>query len=90
MKKKLTIDEIVETELNRLSDEDKKALLENPDYIDHHFGYGMYIRNEYIHSGKMKDPEQNTDPNDPYYPYIHPDNLSEIIFEKIIEKIKKQ
>lgn len=46
------INETVEAALSELSEEDKKALLDNPDPLEHHFGYGMYIRNRYIHGKK--------------------------------------
>ena len=84
-KNKLTINEIVEIEANRLGEEDKKIILNNPDYIDYHFGYGMYLRNEYIHSGRVCDDELSETHLD-----LFPDDLSEIIFEKIVKKIREK
>ena len=43
----------VETELQNLSSRDKETLLEKPHPVMRHFGYGMYIRNRYIH-GKQR------------------------------------
>ena len=55
------IEETVEACLSELTDEDKKALLDNPDPIDHHFGYGMYIRNTFIHDKELKFPVDSAD-----------------------------
>ena len=40
--------------VRNLSEEDKAALLKNPEYADHHFGLGMYIRNHHIHEPGSK------------------------------------
>ena len=70
------IEETVEACLTELSDEDKKDLLDNPDPIDHHFGYGMYIRNHYIHDKDLK------------FPVDSADYLSAEILERIIRKLQ--
>ncbi len=84
-KTKLSMDQIAEKETSRLSEEDKTFLLEHPDYYEHHFGYGMYLRNEYIHSGILDTKEEDGIP----ILYIA-DDLSEILFDRIIEKIKEK
>ncbi len=76
--KRLTINEIADLEIRKLSEDDKKALLEHPDYQEHHFGYGMYLRNEYVHSGRLKEDSM----------LCLPDDLSEKIFMRIIRKLK--
>ena len=83
-KKKYTIDEIVEIEANRLNEEDKKTILNNPDYTDYHFGYGIYLRNEYIHSGRVCDDELSET-----HLYLFPDDLSKIIFDRIVKRIQE-
>ena len=80
MNKKLSIDEIVEKEVSILSDEDKAFLLNHPDYLDHHFGYGMYLRNEYIHSGVL---DERDDDGLPMLYIV--DDMSDILFNRIIK-----
>ena len=70
------IKETVEACLSELTDEDKKALLDNPDPLDHHFGYGMYIRNTFIHDKDLK------------FPVDSADYLSAEIVELIIRKLQ--
>ncbi len=85
IRKKLSIDEVAEKEVSRLSKEDKAFLLKHPDYYEHHFGYGMYLRNEYIHSGilEMKD-------EDGLQMLYIADDLSELLFNRVIKKLKKR
>ena len=52
---------------------DKAALLKNPEYTEHHFGLGMYIRNHYIY----------TNP-DLKLPSVMADGLSHKIFDQVI------
>lgn len=66
--------EIAEEEVNSMSDEDKEYYLEHSDYNEHHFGYGMYLRNNYIH-GKID--------------VLSPDDMSGDIFEEIIKLLNK-
>ena len=70
------INETVEVCLSELTNEDKEALLVNPDPIDHHFGYGMYIRNRFIHDKDLK------------FPVDSADYLSTEIVERIIRKLQ--
>ena len=80
----------------RLSEEDKKGLVEAKDLIDYHFGLGMWIRNYWIYSGEkvnlvslLKDlgeniPEfDNVDSEDEIDPiiFMHPDDISTLIIE---------
>lgn len=67
--------DIARQEVTIMTEEDKEYYLHHPDYDEHHFGYGMYLRNNYIH-GKLK--------------VAMPDNMSEEIFETIIELLKKE
>lgn len=51
--------------------------MKNPDYIDHHEGIGMWIRNIYIYGKDL--------------PILFPviaDDLSAIIFEEVIDRLK--
>ena len=72
------INETVEAALSELSEEDKKALLDNPDPLDHHFGYGMYIRNRYIHGKKHG------------LIAMDKDSLSAQIVEEIIKRLQEE
>ena len=84
-KKKFSIDEIAEKEVSILSNEDKDYLLNHPDYLDHHFGYGMYLRNEFIHSGVLDEGDDDRIPI-----LFIADDMSEILFNKIIDKLKEE
>lgn len=64
--------------LSELKEEDKKVLLENPDYSLHHFGFGLYIRNQYIH-GKDLD-----------FFFVQADDLSHDVFEELIRLLKEE
>lgn len=58
-----------------MSEEDKQCFREDKDPDSYHFGYGMYIRNKYIHGKDL-----------PLF-VPQPDMLSELIIEKIIDII---
>ena len=81
--RKMSIEEIVDREIATLSEEDKAYLLEHPDYTEHHFGYGLYLRNEYIHSGLLDNEDEYGLPI-----LCIPDDLSEMLFQKIIESLR--
>ena len=63
--------------IRNLSEEDKAALLQNPEYTDHHFGLGMYIRNHYIYTNQ-----------DLRLPAVMADGLSHKIFDQAISILK--
>ena len=64
--------------IQELNDSEKEYLLNHPQYFQHHFGYGLYIRNNYIH---------NRDFSEAGF-WEHPDNLSREIFEEIISVLR--
>lgn len=68
----------VETEYQNLSLEDKEILMRNPHPVMHHFGYGMYIRNRYIHGKHLG------------FEFSNPDELSWKIMEKIIRRVHEE
>ncbi len=70
---KATAKDIIE----QLAEDEKEELLKNPDYIDHHEGFGMWIRNTYIHGKDL-----------PMLFPIMADDLSAIIFEEVISMLK--
>ncbi len=74
--KKFT-NEIAEACSSELTDEDKKALLDNPDPIDHHFGYGMHTRNRYLHNKKLG------------FLAFDKDKLSAQIVEEIVKRLQE-
>lgn len=43
------VSDIAKKIIEELSDNDRKELLKDSNYINHHFGFGMYIRNNYIY-----------------------------------------
>ena len=61
-----------------LSEEDRKALLADPEYAHHHFGLGLFIRNRYIY--KHKEIMRTS---------IHPDELSNEVFDQVMEIVKE-
>ena len=63
--------------IRNLSEEDKVALLRNPEYADHHFGLGMYIRNHYIYTNQ-----------DLRLPAVMADGLSHKILDQAISILK--
>ena len=67
--------DIAKQEVTIMSSEDKEYYLNHPDYNEHHFNYGMYLRNNYIHC-KLN--------------VIDPDKMSREIFETIISLLRKE
>ena len=65
-------------DIKYVTDEDKDFLLEHPDPIDHHFGLGLYIRNNYIHGKKL------------VFFVFRPDSLSTTIVGRVIEIIQDE
>lgn len=58
--------------ISHMSEEDKQCFRDDKDPISYHFGYGTYIRNNYIYNNKLS-----------FMPLIA-DNLSTDILERII------
>ena len=77
-RKKEFVERVSEDVLRDLTVGEKQYLRSHPDPYEHHFGLGMYIRNEYIH-GK-----------DIGFLAFMPDSLSAEIVEKIIDKLDSQ
>jgi hypothetical protein len=65
-----------------LSEEDKKTILEDPEYTKYHFGYGMYIRNKYIHG-------RNIQANNGKGFVMPADSISADIFHELVKILKK-
>ena len=80
-KEKLTIDKIVEIEAEGLSEEDRKSLLNISDDNGFAVGYRMYLRNEYVDTRRIVY-------DDFLLANIRPENLTEIIFGRIVKRIK--
>ena len=72
------INETATDAVSKLTKKDRKALLEHPDPIDHHFGYGMYMRNHYIHNKELP------------FLAVSADNLSTEIVAEIIKRVQKE
>lgn len=72
------INETAADAVSKLSKKDRKALLEHPDPIDHHFGYGIYIRNHYIHNKELS------------FLAVSADSLSTEIVAEIIKRVQKE
>ena len=72
------VDEIAAKCLSEMTEEDKQVFREHPNPYEHHFGYGMYIRNQYFYGDELS------------VPAIIADNLSSRILEKIIDTILKE
>ncbi len=83
--KKISIYEVAKKEVSDLSEKDKAFLLDHPDYDENHFGYGMYLRNKYIHTGILEEKDESG-----FVMHYMPDDLSEILFNIIINKLKEQ
>ena len=71
------IEQTFEDAYSQLTEKDKITLLDHPDPADHHFGYGMYIRNHYIHGKELS------------FPVLLADDLSSSIIERIIKKVQE-
>ncbi len=73
---KAFIKETVESCIAQLTEDQKNSIRDDPYAIDYHFGYCMYIRNQYIY------------PNlDRLGSDIDPDDLSGTIMQRIISRI---
>ena len=64
--------------MQNLSSRDKETLLEKPHPVMRHFGYGMYIRNRYIHGKHLG------------FEFSNPDELSWKVIEKIIRRVHEE
>lgn len=69
------IEDVVNDIIRQLDDEDKEYYLHNPEY-DHMF-VGSWIRNEYLWNKRVPSDKDE-------------DELSEVIFKRMIEKIKEE
>ncbi len=72
------VDEVANKCFSELTDEDKQAFREHPNPYEHHFGYGMYIRNNYLYGKELE------------FPAMIADNMSHQILEKIIDMCLKE
>lgn len=71
-----------------LSEEDKKALMENEDLFDYYFTLGLWIRNNWIYPLKRVDEKIFMEmfvEDKRSLLYIHPDSMSSVIIEKYVE-----
>ena len=68
------LQETAESLIRDISEEDKEAILQNPDYAQHHFWLGLYIRNRYLY----------TRPETERLPF-RADKISRDIFERSVE-----
>ena len=75
----ITREEFIESVANkcvsRLSEEERRLFMADPEPYNYHFGYGMYIRNHYIRNKGL-----------PIWSF-NADDLSHDIIEKIIEMV---
>lgn len=74
------VQETAEDVIKNLTDEDKASLLQHSDYVEHHFGLGLYIRNHYIHGKPV---------NATKFPF-GADGASHEIFDRVIELLKEE
>lgn len=51
--KPMTVEEVADEVISRLDSKEIDSIRHHPSSTDMHFGLGLWIRNEYIHSGKM-------------------------------------
>lgn len=68
------IGNVVNDIIDNLDDDEKQNWIDNPEYD--HFGRGMWIRNTYLWGQNL-----------PFM--LFPDDLSSVIFEKVIEELKR-
>lgn len=83
----------------RLSEEEKKEIIEAKDMIDFHFGLGMWIRNYWIHTGEkgnlvtlLKDLGEEIvafGDNDEFFIPYDPDGMSQTILEAYQKHLKE-
>ncbi len=73
------IEDVANKCIKKLSDEDKKYMREHTDSSEYHFSYGLYIRNHYIHNKNLFEKGIRA----------MPDELSDHIVARIIEKLEK-
>lgn len=89
-----TIDEIVADMLTKLSDEDKVYFSRQPSFYNSTL-LGRYIRNTYNLwttsplTEKWREGGTNI-VNGIDYSYLHPDNVSSVIMQKLIEQLKEE
>ncbi len=78
-----TIDGIVEAVLAELSEEDLRALAAQDkfDPVDHHFGLGMWIRNQFVWQNERLFEE---------HAFCHPDELSSKILVAVWRRVRKR
>ena len=60
-----------------MTEEEKQTFMDDPDPLNYHFGYGMYIRNKYLRGKEL-----------PIEFIYDADRMSGQILEKIIELVK--
>ena len=72
------LQETAESLLKDISEEDKEAILQDPDYAHHHFWLGMYIRNRYIY----------TRPEAELLPF-RADRISRDVFERSVKLLQE-
>ncbi len=65
------VDRVAKDVLEKLNDKEKEYIFLHPDSTTHHFGLGLWVRNNYIH-GKELD-----------FECWHPDNLSSEIMDRV-------
>ena len=73
------IRETAEDLIRNLSEEDREMILQNPDYVQHHFWLGLYIRNRYIYNN----------PDLSFWPY-HADHISHDIFDCVVSLLRER
>lgn len=71
------ITEVANDCIAKLKDEDRERLIYNPNAIDYHFSYCLYIRNHYIHNMNFSDVDF----------WVDPDYLSSEILRMIFSKL---
>ena len=71
-----------------LSEEDKKALMEDDDLFDYHFTLVLWIRNNWIYPLNRVDEKTFMEmfvEDKRSLLFIHPDSMSSVIIEKYVE-----